>query len=362
MNSKVAGTYMANLYFSVKQPVKMESKSSGDDFDEFGDDEDVVIPTVRDPKAIAYIEKLGNFIQTVKNSDGNNFVGGVTSIADVLKKIGKVAVGDPTLPKTKEQVSQYIFLFESGDIKRGKDLWKIIKPGESDATQMWIYINNGDNQNMTVLMNAVDEFMKKSPPPMIEGAGGNKVPLQVNWTGLVHINNVWQAEMVGGMGKALMGSFVIVFFMMVFLFRSISWSFIAMLPLTITIMFIYGAIGFAGKFYDMPIAVLSSLTLGLSIDFAIHFIEHARMYGTRFDTFKAAYDEMFNGTAQAIWRNVLVISVGFTPLFFAGLVPYMTVGSFFFSIMLVSGLTTLLVMPALLKQFYKYLPSFKGKF
>jgi hypothetical protein len=136
-------------------------------------------------------------------------------------------------------------------------------------------------------------------------------------------------------------------------------AFIAMLPLTITIMLIYGTIGFTGKFYDMPIAVLSSLTLGLSVDFAIHFIEHARTFNKELKSCQRTFGHIFSGTSQAIWRNVLVISVGFFPLFFAGLVPYITVGSFFFAIMLVSGITTLLLLPAIVRQFYKYLPGFK---
>jgi predicted RND superfamily exporter protein len=107
----------------------------------------------------------------------------------------------------------------------------------------------------------------------------------------------------------------------------------------------------------MPIAVLSSLTLGLSIDFAIHFIEHIRMYFEKYNKIEQTYEEMFNGTAQAIWRNVLVISIGFMPLFFAGLVPYLTVGSFFFLIMLTSGVATLILLPAIVRQFYKYLPG-----
>ncbi len=175
------------------------------------------------------------------------------------------------------------------------------------------------------------------------------------------INNVWQEEMVEGMMMALVGSFIVVFFMMLILFRSFGWAIMAMLPLTITITLIYGVIGFTGKFYDMPIAILSSLTLGLAIDFAIHFIEHARVYNKRLKNFDKTYEEIFNGTAQAIWRNVLVISIGFGPLFFAGLVPYLTVGSFFFAIMLTSGITTLIVMPAALKVFHRYLPGFRDK-
>ncbi|MCP5048165.1 MAG: MMPL family transporter, partial [bacterium] len=137
------------------------------------------------------------------------------------------------------------------------------------------------------------------------------------------------------------------------------WAFIAMLPLTVTIMMIYGVIGFTGKFYDMPIAVLSSLTLGLSIDFAIHFIESSRALNKEHKSASKTFNALFDGTAQAIWRNVLVISIGFCPLFFAGLVPYVTVGYFFFAIMVVSGVTTLILLPAVLKLFSGSLPGFK---
>jgi predicted RND superfamily exporter protein len=365
MNEKLAGTYMANLYFSLDAPGTLAKKTptaGGDDFtDDFADADDesaVPAPSVRDPRVIRYIENVGRFLKTVKQADGTPAVGGVTSIADVLRKVGKEALGDPALPETREKISQYIFLFESGDLKKGKDLWKIITPGESRSSQMWVYFKNGDNQLMTYVMDKLHGFMAKNPPPVLEGADGQKLPLNIKWSGLMHINNVWQGAMVSGMARALFGSFIIVFLMMVFLFRSFRWAVIAMLPLSITIAFIYGAIGFSGKFYDMPIAVLSSLTLGLSIDFAIHFIEHVRVFNQKLNNKTATLAQMFKGTAQAIWRNVLVISIGFCPLFFAGLVPYVTVGSFFFAIMLVSGIVTLVLMPAIINTFGPFLPGF----
>jgi hypothetical protein len=366
MNEKLAGTYMANLYFGLGAPPAPAKAAPAEESDDFADefaavDDQNAVPSlsIRDPQVIRYIEDVGEFLKTVKQADGTPAVGGVTSVADVLKKVGKEALGDPALPDTREKVSQYIFLFESGDLKKGKDLWKLITPGESRGSQMWVYFRNGDNQLMTHVMGQLREYMTKNPPPILEGPEGGKYPLEIKWSGLMHINNVWQGEMVSGMVRALLGSFIIVFFMMVFLFRSFRWALIAMLPLSITIIFIYGAIGFSGKFYDMPIAVLSSLTLGLSIDFAIHFIEHARAFNRRLNNKTATLAEMFKGTAQAIWRNVLVISIGFSPLFFAGLVPYVTVGSFFFAIMLVSGIVTLVLMPAIVKTFSSYLPGFK---
>ncbi len=359
MNEKVAGTYMSNLYFEIPK-LEKKAKAESDDFsDDFAMEEEAPAPSIKDVEVIRYIKKLSDFLPTIKDKDGNQIIGGVTSIADVLEKINFVVKGEKGLPETRKEVSQYMFLFESGDIKKGRDMWKLITPGDSNKAQMWTYFKSGDNQNMLTVLDAFKKFQKENPAPVLKDAEGNEYPLQVKWSGIMQINNVWQAEMVTGMMEALTGSFIIVLIMMVVLFRSIKWAFIAMLPLSITILFIYGAIGFTGKFYDMPIAVLSSLTLGLSVDFAIHFIEHVRMYNNRNKNFEMSFNQMFDGTAQAIWRNVLVISIGFLPLFFAGLVPYLTVGSFFFAIMLVSGVTTLILMPSILKITYKYLPSFK---
>jgi len=124
-----------------------------------------------------------------------------------------------------------------------------------------------------------------------------------------------------------------------------------MLPLTITITFIYGLIGWTGKDYDMPIAVLSALTLGLSIDFAIHFIERTRESLAKHGTFSACMVEVFEEPARAISRNAIVIAVGFTPLLLAPLVPYITVGLFLASIMAVSAIVTLVLLPCAMQPF-----------
>ncbi|HEX5787456.1 MAG TPA: MMPL family transporter, partial [Woeseiaceae bacterium] len=139
-----------------------------------------------------------------------------------------------------------------------------------------------------------------------------------------------------------------VFVMMSLLFRNVRLGLLAMVPLTVTILGVYGFIGWVGKDYDMPIAVLSSLTLGLSVDFAIHFIERSRALLATNGSFGAAMGAMFEEPARAIARNAIVIAIGFTPLFFAPLVPYITVGAFMAAIMALSGLTTLVLLPAIL--------------
>ncbi len=154
--------------------------------------------------------------------------------------------------------------------------------------------------------------------------------------------------MVAGMGKAFLGSFVVVFLMMTLLFRSPLWGALSMIPLTFTILFVYGVIGLVGKDYDMPVAVLSSLALGLAVDFGIHFLSRVREMSERLGSWSAAQEPMFQEPARAIQRNVIVIAVGFLPLLFATLVPYQTVGLLLASILLLSGFATLVLLPALI--------------
>ncbi|MBF0289091.1 MAG: MMPL family transporter [SAR324 cluster bacterium] len=360
MNGKLAGTYMANLVFELPLPAEMAAgllnTPSNAEENAFGDEEGVFsekieqapLADIKNGEMVQYMEKIQQYLLSLRNEEEQVLVGGVTSLVDILKKVGKTALNDATLPKNREQVAQYMFLFESGDLKKGKDMWKFITRDGRKA-QMWIQLKNGDNNQMSYLNTKLSGFMAQqgNEPPVVTYPNGESTQLKVQWSGLTYINGVWQDEMVNGMRSALIGSFGIVFLMMVFLFRSLLWGIISMLPLSLTIMAIYGFIGYIGKYYDMPIAVLSSLTLGLSVDFAIHYIESLRSVYRKLQNFQKTYEEISSGTAQAIWRNVLVISIGFMPLFFAGLVPYVTVGSFFFAIMLVSGVTTLILLPSI---------------
>jgi len=118
---------------------------------------------------------------------------------------------------------------------------------------------------------------------------------------------------------------------------------------------IYGALGLVGKDYDMPVAVLSSMALGLAVDYAIHFLARGRFLYNEHKTWAKTTSPMFGEPARAIFRNVIVIGLGFLPLLAAPLMPYKTVGIFMAAILLAAGLASLLILPALLTLLEKYL-------
>jgi len=311
-------------------------------------------PPFKRPEMLAYIEKLQEFIAQIP------VVGKSSSAVDALKKANyelNYSADLPTdrnalfysIPPTPSAISQVFTQLEG--MKKKDSLFHLVTKDYSEMN-IWVQLKSGDNRDMEAVVAAVDKFIKDNPPPQ---------ELKVGWAGLTYLNVVWQDKMVVGMISALLSSFVVVLVMMMVLFRSPLTGILSMIPLSVTITFIYGLIGLIGKDYDMPVAVLSSLTLGLSVDFAIHFLERARELTKHHGSWREAVGFMFREPAMAISRNAIIISIGFLPLLFAPLVPYKTVGFFLATIMAISWLGTLFILAAIITPLQKYLFKTKGE-
>ena len=314
MNRLFGGTYMAYLVVEGDSP-----------------------ESIKQPTTVAYIDRLQSYLEL------DPLVGKTSSLADIVKRINLVLHDNDQdwnrIPDTSEAVGQFLFLFQSsGD---PNDLDNFVDP-DARKTNIWVQMRGGDNQQMHAIEYRVKTFMSDNPPP--DG-------MSLRWSGLTYINKVWQDLMVVGMLKAILGSFAVVFILMVVAFRSLSMGLLAMLPLSLAILLSYGLLGWLGKDYDMPVAVCSSLALGLGIDFAIHYLMRSRQHFREGDTAEEVHRIMFNEPGRAILRNAVVISLGFLPLMVSTLTPYVTVGIFFALLMLFSTLTTLLLLPSALRLF-----------
>ncbi len=265
-----------------------------------------------EPAALSYLERAQ---QALLDS---GLVGKTNALPDVVKVVNRELHGGGSehyrIPTSASAVAQTLLQYQSSH--RPQDLWHMVTVDYS-STAIWIQLASGDNRDMTSVQTHMESWLAANPP-----TGG----AEARWAGKTYINVVWQQAMVKGMLTSLLGAFAAVLAIMVVLFRSLKFGLIAMLPLTLTIAFVYGIIGWIGKYYDMPIAVLSALTLGLSIDFAIHFLQRFRSLVTS-QGYAGAREALFEEPARAIFRNAVVIALGFTPLFAAPLVPYITVGA-----------------------------------
>jgi len=295
----------------------------------------------KQPETLQYVAALQEHLLAT------GVVGKSNSLADIVKTVYRELVSgkpeDFKIPHSANAVGQCLITFQNSH--RPDDLWHFVTP-DYKKTVIWAQLRSGDNKDMSSVAQSVDEYIAANPPP---------VPLRHDWFGLTYINVVWQNKMVSGMLQAFLGSFLIVFLMMTILYRSALWGMMCMIPLTVTIGSIYGAIGLVGKDYDMPVAVLSSLSLGLAVDYAIHFLSRSRGLYEQHGSWAETAGPVFGEPARAITRNVIVVGVGFLPLLFAPLVPYQTVGLFIASILLTAGVATLLILPSLMAVLEEWL-------
>lgn len=317
---------------------------------------EIMAPPMKQPDMLRWIAKLQNHLEAFPK------VGKTSSAVDALKKASyELQYIDPAIapemvaeirakndanysvPDSAAGCGQVFIQLEG--MKKKDSLFHLVTRDYQDAN-IWVQLTSGDNTDMSAVTKEAADWIAANPPP---------VPMNIEWAGLTYLNVVWQDRMVTGMLSALGSSFIVVLIMMMLLFRSPLFGLLAMIPLSVTITFIYGLLGWVGKDYDMPVAVLSSLTLGLSVDFAIHFLERARELQKKLGSWQEAIKEMFKEPAMAISRNAITISLGFTPLLFAPLAPYRTVGFFLATIMTVSWLATLFILAALATGLKKWL-------
>jgi hypothetical protein len=312
MNRLFSGTYMAYLVAEGDRP-----------------------GALKEPGALVYLDALQSYLEE------DPLVGKTSSVVDIVKRINLVLHdNDPSyyeVPDSPEAASQFLFLFESsGD---PDDLDNFLNR-EASKANIWVQMKGGDNRQMQAVEDRLTEFFRDNPPP--EG-------LAFRWSGLTYINKVWQDLMVFGMLKAILGSFAVVFILMLIEFRSLLLGVLSMVPLSFAILLSYGLIGWMGKDYDMPIAICSSLALGLGIDFAIHFLKRYQEHYAETGDLEETNLYMFGEPGRAIARNAIVISLGFLPLMASTLTPYVTVGIFFALLMVFSTAATLFLLPAALR-------------
>jgi len=293
------------------------------------------------PDVLKYISGLQSYLVS------QGYVGKSTSISDVAKKVHQeLFANDPgyfTIPDTVSGVARTLTSFQKSH--KPDALWHLVTPDYTRAN-IRLQLQSGDKKNMGQVVAALQNYFKENPPP---------VELSRNWAGPASINVAWQKKMEAGMLKSFLSSFVAVFLVIILLFRSAVWGTLALVPPVFTSAAIYGGIGLIGKDYDAPVAVLSSLILGLAVDFSIHFLYRARSTMAKTGDWTAVLSEMFTEPARAISRIILLLSPGFAPLLFAPLIPCQSVGILLAAIIFYSGLTTLWLLPALLTVSQKWI-------
>jgi hypothetical protein len=304
---------------------------------------------IKNPETMRYLEDLQRHLEKL------SVVEKTFSVVDYVKRINRVLHDDDpkydAVPDTKEAIGQYLFLFSMS--AKPSDLDNVVDPSFKKAN-IWVQLKTWDAGAMEEVIKAVNEYKKAHP-----------IPLDLKPAGIAYFNLIWNHEVLWDMVKGFILALIVVFVILVFNFRSFKWAAVSYVPLIFTILLIYGVIGFSGKRFDMPISVLSCLSLGMAVDFAIHFVSRFRQrlaesQGSTLDS-QLLTDSLLWTAARpgkGIMRNAVLFAASFAVMMFAPLTPYITVGAFIVSMMMLSAVMTIIYLPALITLTQGWL--FKG--
>jgi uncharacterized protein len=291
----------------------------------------------KDPQVMAFVDRLQADLEQ------SGLAGKTFSAVDYVKRMNRVMNGDaPAMEKVPDDaglIGQYLLAFSMG--AKQSDLNRVVDYPYQHLN-VWVQLKSWDAQAMEKVIQRVQQFSQTHP-----------IKAEIKPAGTAYFNLVWNQEVLKDMIKGFLIALAIVFVILVADFRSLKWALLAYIPLLLTVLLIFGAIGWIGKDFDMPVAVLSCLSLGMAVDFAIHFVSRYRQHYKENYLDNADQAGMLRWTitrpGKGIMRNALLFSIAFSVMIAAPLTPYMTVGVFILTMMLLSAFATVTLLPALIR-------------
>jgi len=327
-------------YFSEKHPVREASNTINS---KFGGSQTISVmfeSDILDPKVLKEIDKI------TKWAESQNGVGNVFSIAQIVREMSKAIFtkdedGYDRIPDTREGIAQMFELYNmSGN---PEDYRRLLDPSYTRA-HILIKLSKPENNVVRAIKEGIDQLSTGFPGKVIIG-------------GYALIMTDFAHSIIKGQISSLLFAVVTVFLLLAVVFRSLKGGLIGSIPLIASIVVLLGFMGFSGIELDAATALLSSIMIGVGVDFTIQFIwcYNLRVNGG------LSFAEAVPVTLKTIGRSIIVnalgvmsgfsalIISGFTSIRFFGYLVLVSIGSCLFG--------ALIVIPAIM---VRYRPGFIG--
>ncbi len=262
------------------------------------------------------------------------------SFSGIVREISK-ALNDPgdslydRIPPTREAVAQYMELYAmSGD---PEELEQLVDFNYEHA-HLVIRINDATSENVNLLVKRLKTITKDDPAVAAIGGYGY---VRAELAGKVLTGTYYS------MGIALM----IIFLLLSLIFRSVAAGLLGSIPLVISILILFGVMGLTGVRLDVATALLSSVMIGVGIDYSIHFLWRYKEERMRNRSPKEAVVTTMTTTGRGIIFNALSVIAGFVVLIISSFTPIR-----FFGILVVVSILSclagaLIILPAIILQY-----------
>lgn len=282
---------------------------------------------------------LGAIAQLQRHIEARPEVGKTLSMVDFIRRMNMAMHGDDKaydkVPDSQELVSQYLFLYsisgQPGDFDSYVD-------GKYRAAKITVLLKTGSNAYIKRLIADLKAYSAARFGPGIQVSYGGDTAMTIALTD----------AMVDGKIRNIVQICAAVFLISALLFRSVLGGFIVLLPVLLSVVAVFGTMGWFGIPLNIPNSLISAMAVGIGADYAIYILYRLREQigdgaepaaSTRVALATAGKACLFVATAVAGGYGVLAFSFGYT--------VHQWMSLFIIVAMLVSVLASLTLVPAI---------------
>ena len=307
INEKFSGTTTINVILE------------GKDKDEF-----------KDPSVLKLMDTMAMEID-----DHYKEVGGSLSVNDFIKRMNKVLNEDRRemykIPDDKNLIAQYFLLYEmSGGSDR---LWEVVDENFKTAN-LRFQLKTDNSKTLNSLIKKVKTY----------GPAFKEKGIDLNFAGGGYKLLVFSDLILDGQIRSLLFSFIIVIILLALMFKSIKVGLIGVIPISITTVISFGVLGLFNIPLETTTALISSIAIGIGIDYAVHFIDRYRKNAAKTGDKYLTVVKTMEHSGRAIAFNAVVVIIGFLVLLFSEFKPNVALGAIVSLNMLTSFIGTVTIM------------------
>ena len=261
----------------------------------------------------------------------------VNSYSDVLKKMNQVmnggGAGFYAIPDDEALVAQYLEIF-SGDTKA-------LMTSNRDKLRIMVSMNSGTQDAIHQIALYAESYFDK--------AFRDQNHVQVQVAGAQAITYVANQTLNKGNLESITACLIIVFVLLVVVLRNVRMTLISVIPIVLCLAVNFGYMGYTGMPLNTATSLVSSIGIGIGIDFLIHFITWYRRELLVDRNILAAVDRTILHKGRAILYNLFVIVGGFLVLVGSSMGPMRDFGLLTALCLTVTAAGSLVVVPAVIR-------------
>ena len=279
---------------------------------------------IKDPIVLQKMDSLQSYIEE------NNHVKVTYSIANVVKQMHRTVMDDSleyeTIPVEREKVNNLFTMYSmSGD------------PEDFSSLVDYEY-SSGLITALSSVMSTEDVFsFVGSITDHIEQNFDQTINIDV--TGMIVVIRDMVLMVIRSSFLSILISLVLICSITALFFKRIIWGILAVIPLTGAVILNFGLMGHFGITLNHITAILSSIIIGVGVDFAIHFISQFQRLSSSIDRGDLS-QEVIKDVGYPIILDA-GSNMGFGALLFSAFIPVQYIGGLMVFAMISTSLGTL---------------------